>query len=347
MANILFLDQNNLLEQGPPYYILQSLKKTNSVIKILKFTFPKIPFENKIIYMSLGYFKKIILKEYIKENSPDLIINPHIFSIYDNFLEGSFTYICYAHRALGYWPLYYINKRMFNILKYPASIHDLILKKRFVRDNFYLLANSFFTLKSYMRFGIRGGVVYYPCKINDITPSNMKKDWIVTIGRISRERMHEVTIEIAKEVPDKHFIIMGSLQDIKYYFELKRLIKKLNVYNVTMLTNVPRTILKSILGKAKVYFNPRFMETFGVSVIEGMAGGCVPVVRDHGALKETVTEDVGFRWNSIEEATEYIKEIFNNRRLYHEKSFNAIERSRLYTPEKFMKRVLRSINNLL
>ena len=72
--------------------------------------------------------------------------------------------------------------------------------------------------------------------------------------------------------------------------------------NVTLLKNIPRNKLVSILNRAKVYFHCS-RETFGISIIEGIAAGCIPIVPDNSAHKETVPfEELRYRENDANDA---------------------------------------------
>jgi alpha-1,2-mannosyltransferase len=63
--------------------------------------------------------------------------------------------------------------------------------------------------------------------------------------------------------------------------------------------------LRGILLNSKVYFHCAIDEHFGISVIEAMASGCVPIVHDSGGPKEIVPEK--FRYKTIDDATEKIR----------------------------------------
>lgn len=55
-------------------------------------------------------------------------------------------------------------------------------------------------------------------------------------------------------------------------------------YETKILEHLPREEYENILKRAKVYCQLSRDETFGISLVEAMAYGCVPVVSDKGAL---------------------------------------------------------------
>lgn len=61
--------------------------------------------------------------------------------------------------------------------------------------------------------------------------------------------------------------------------------------NVTFETNVSLSGLLSFMGEAKIYFHPMVGEHFGMSVVESMTAGLVPVVPDIGRPTEFVPKN--------------------------------------------------------
>jgi len=58
--------------------------------------------------------------------------------------------------------------------------------------------------------------------------------------------------------------------------------------DATVLKDVPHKTLMEAFQHAKVYCQLSYTESFGISLVEAMACGCVPVVSDRGALPEVV-----------------------------------------------------------
>jgi len=49
-------------------------------------------------------------------------------------------------------------------------------------------------------------------------------------------------------------------------------------------------------------------EHFGITIVEAMSAGCVPVVHDSGGPKEIVNGERGFRWQNLEEIPRMIEQ---------------------------------------
>jgi glycosyltransferase involved in cell wall biosynthesis len=59
-----------------------------------------------------------------------------------------------------------------------------------------------------------------------------------------------------------------------------------------------------LLKKAKIYLHTMEGEHFGISIVEAMAYGCVPVVHDSGGMREFVP--VHLRYSTLTQAVEKI-----------------------------------------
>ncbi|MBQ4378183.1 MAG: glycosyltransferase [Treponema sp.] len=85
--------------------------------------------------------------------------------------------------------------------------------------------------------------------------------------------------------------------------------------------------------------SPEKFEHFGITTVEAMSAGCVPVVIDKGGQKEIVTDGTGFRWNSLEELVERTEWLIKNPDEAEKIRLKAIERSRFFTNENFETRL--------
>ena len=72
--------------------------------------------------------------------------------------------------------------------------------------------------------------------------------------------------------------------------------EKVQLDNMKAITSIPRDEYIALLKSAKVYCQLSYEETFGISLLEAMAYGCVPVVTNRGALP-WVIEDCGITVN--------------------------------------------------
>jgi glycosyltransferase involved in cell wall biosynthesis len=147
--------------------------------------------------------------------------------------------------------------------------------------------------------------------------NNKSKDIILVISRIAPHKKIENAIKLAKILKDNNvgrgMKIVGNLYYyfFDYYSEIKQMVIDLELTDyITFEINASLDKLLSIIRESKVYFHPMIGEHFGISVIEAMAAGLIPVVPNEGGVKEFVPYK--YQFNTIEHAAEIIKNIFNH-----------------------------------
>jgi glycosyltransferase involved in cell wall biosynthesis len=210
--------------------------------------------------------------------------------------------------------------------------------------------NSNFT-KDYIEkfWPIPGEVIYPPVDVEKIKPLK-KKEIILSVGRFvkaTKVKKHEEMINAFKKVsaqlPGWSFHLAGSIgvEEESYLKNLERLAKGYSVY---FHPNISLERLHTLYGEAAIYWHfmglnetdPKRYEHFGISTVEAMAGGAVPVVINKGGQKEIVESDKnGFLWNNLEELERFSLEISNNPRLMQDLSEKAIQKSKLFSRAKF------------
>jgi alpha-1,2-mannosyltransferase len=125
---------------------------------------------------------------------------------------------------------------------------------------------------------------------------------ILVISRIAPDKQIENAIELAKilrerDIGKKGMIIVGNLHyyDYEYYQKLRKMIVDYNLSDyVSLQTNIKFSKLVQLMQLAKVYFHPCIDEHFGISIVEAMASGLVPVVSDIGGHTEFVAPKYHF-----------------------------------------------------
>jgi glycosyltransferase involved in cell wall biosynthesis len=146
---------------------------------------------------------------------------------------------------------------------------------------------------------------------------NETNDSILVISRIAPHKKIENAIKLAKILKDKNvgkgMKIVGNLYYyfFDYYSELKQMILNLGLTDyVTFEINARLDKLISIIRESRIYFHPMVGEHFGMSVLEAMAAGLIPVVPNEGGIIEYVPKK--YQFNTIEHAAEIITYVFNH-----------------------------------
>jgi glycosyltransferase involved in cell wall biosynthesis len=206
-----------------------------------------------------------------------------------------------------------------------------------------IVCNSRFTKKHLdPRIGKRSIVIYPPVEPIQRTRV-VKKKMILSVGRFHPLKKQDVLIEAFRKGAFKDYtlILSGGLQvaDKKYFDRLTSLSKKLSV---ALYPNVSFEKLTTLYNEAFIYWHaagfgetkPEHMEHFGISTVEAMSAGAVPVVYNGGGLPEIIHEgENGYLWTNVEELSEKTKRIIAG--ISGRISTNAKVRSEDFSPEIF------------
>ncbi len=204
---------------------------------------------------------------------------------------------------------------------------------------------------------IKGEVVYPPVSIEYFKPLKKKKQ-IISVGRFfgfTKAKKHEVMINAFKEMVDRENIKDWSLHlaggvtdgDREYVADLKKMAEG---YQIHFYPDTSLETLARLYGESMIYWHAmgygedelQKFEHFGITTVEAMAAGCVPVVINKGGQPETVTEGCGFLWDSLEELESKTLLLMGNEESAKKMSEKAVRRAKDFDKEHF-KRAIRKI----
>lgn len=123
--------------------------------------------------------------------------------------------------------------------------------------------------------------------------------------------------------------------------------------------NVAREELRGLYERASIFWHaagygedeaarPELAEHFGISTVEAMAAGCVPVVINKGGQAEIVEHGAsGFLWNTLEELKGYTALLVSDAALRARMSGAARARAQLFSRKSFLDRFMRLLGPLL
>lgn len=280
--------------------------------------------------------RKSLLEKAIKSRSYNLI-----FYLSDGSIPSSLARKNILHFQT---PFTHINGR--------TSVNRL----KFARFQ-HIVCNSNFTKKFIDRtYGVDSLVIYPPVDTENFSPSK-KENLILTVGRFISFfecKKQEIMIKAFRKMIDSglrncQLVIVGGLlmRDKDYFLKLK---KQADKYPIELLQNISFKKLKDYYSRAAIYWhatgfgeseekNPELFEHFGISTVEAMVSGCVPVVFNGGGQREIIDHGLnGFLWQTEKELIDYTVQLIKNKRLREKMATAAIKKSQNFSKEIFLRR---------
>ena len=250
-----------------------------------------------------------------------------------------------------------------NILHFQVPFQD-VLKKNFLNSQKLkrinkVVCNSLFTKKIIDgRLDINSEVLYPPIDLGPIKPLK-KENLILNVGRFSQllqAKRQDILIDAFKKLSpnivfkDWQLILAGGTEVGGEKF-INRLRDMAKGYKIKISESPPFSELITLYGQAKIFWNasgyeineekePQKVEHFGMTTVEAMAAGCVPIVLGKGGQKEIISNGKdGYLWQSIDDLINLTKKLIDNKDLIAEVSKSAMKRSRDFSKEKFYEKI--------
>ena len=156
-----------------------------------------------------------------------------------------------------------------------------------------IVCNSIFTNKaleeSYGVLKSKPYIVYPPVDISKFQSGIYKREnSVATLGRFTSSKRQLEQIKIAERVPDTTFHLIGFISSSNYFKKCQNYIREHGVSNVQLHPNVPYEEVVRILQHSKYFLHTLINEPFGITPVQAISAGCIPIVHDSGGQKETV-----------------------------------------------------------
>ncbi|MBC7334072.1 MAG: glycosyltransferase [Actinobacteria bacterium] len=206
-------------------------------------------------------------------------------------------------------------------------------------------------------------VLYPPVEVDDFEPGKKEKI-ILSVGRFFPEHHNKkqlelarVFIELLKEYPHimngYQLYLVGGVDQRKNHLEYVGKIESMSKdYPIKILTNVSWDNLVDIFSRAMIFWHAAGMgvdegkeayklEHFGITTVEAMASGCIPVVVNKGGQKEIIKNgEDGFLFNSWEELKKITLDICGGKVDVDKIRKNAIRNCKRFSAHMFEKNLL-------
>ena len=188
-------------------------------------------------------------------------------------------------------------------------------------QNSTVLTNSEFSRRAiFKEFGVDSTVLPPPVDVdafrNAALSSDARDASILVVSRFHQSKKLENAIRLAEMLKQngigRYVKIAGNMSsaDIAYFSYLNNLVNQHGLEDfVKFEVNINFNRLLALMQKAKVYFHPMPGEPFGISTVEAMSAGLIPVVPFIGGHTEFVPEKYQFR--TFGEAVEAVAAAFD------------------------------------
>jgi glycosyltransferase involved in cell wall biosynthesis len=253
-----------------------------------------------------------------------------------------------------------------NLLHFQFPFKDvngktLLNKMKFFRIN-KIICNSYFT-KSFIdkEYGVKSVVIYPPVDVKEFRPRR-KEDLIFSVGRFSQleqAKRQDVLIKAFKKFFDSGYsgwkLVLAGGTEVGVDDYVKKLRRSAKNYPIRILESPSFSQIKELYGKAKIFWmasgygveekrNPKKVEHFGITTVEAMAAGAVPIIFAAGGHKEIIADgENGFLWKDTSSLLKSTKRIIEEKGLMKKLSTKAKIDSGVYEYERFEEEIIEFI----
>lgn len=245
-----------------------------------------------------------------------------------------------------------------NLLHFQVPFHDVggrnVLNKLKLGRIDTFVCNSYFT-KGFIdkEFNLDSKVIYPPVETSQFKPGK-KENIILSVGRFSQllqAKNQKLLVEtftrlIDEGLRDWRLILAGGTEvgGAEYLSLLK---EKAKGYPVEFFDSPSFEVIKDLYSRAKIFWyaagfgvdeviEPERVEHFGITPVEAIAAGCIPVVVKKGGLKEIITNGKnGFFWQTEEELIGITRKIIQEKETYKRMKNEMVKLGDRFSKERF------------
>jgi glycosyltransferase involved in cell wall biosynthesis len=224
------------------------------------------------------------------------------------------------------------------------------------------VTNSKFT-KSFIdkEFLVNSIVLYPPVQTSKFSPGS-KTTTILYVGRFSpltQSKNQHLLIESFKKLNlnkgEWKLVLAGGVGIGTTSEQMEKLSNLSNGYNIEIYKNPDFKTLQKLYSHATIFWSaaglganehtqPLKVEHFGITVVEAMASGCVPILPNLGGHKEIVsTGEDGFLYDDQEDLVKLTTDLINSPSKLSKMSQAAILRSKIFDESYFISHFLKLI----
>ncbi len=244
-----------------------------------------------------------------------------------------------SKKIVEYLTLFYCDKTASELIVPTKKTYDLFKEKYQVDRNIHIIPTGI-ELERFYRENIDSKKL---AQLKEKEGLNSKDFVAIFIGRLAQEKNITFLLDVMKNLvpkyPNLKLLIVGDGPD---YEEYKKIIKKYKIdQNVIMTGKVAWEEVPYYYHLSDIFLTASHTETQGLTVIEAMASGVVPICINDESFKNTVIDGLNGRiFNDQEECEQIIKELYKDRKLVKKLSNQARINSERFSAKYFAESVL-------
>jgi glycosyltransferase involved in cell wall biosynthesis len=277
-----------------------------------------LPF--KLNYFGI-YQRLLTMLSSIDLKDTEVVINTHGDAL-PYRISGATPYLLYLHfptflmsSTASYASNKYRKSLFWRAYFKPYTLITQSLAMRAMTSSSLILTNSTFSREAIREAfpDVHPYVLYPPVDTERFShaysqPINAREVKVLVVARFSPEKQIENAITVAHLLGGSiKFHIVGSLTPANrpYFKMLQNMIETYGLtHTVTLTPNASNEELVDAMSKSMMYFHTMIGEHFGVSIVEAMAAGIVPIVPAYGGCSEIVPSE--YQYHTLQEAADYI-----------------------------------------
>ena len=238
--------------------------------------------------------------------------------------------------------------------KIPAS-SDFLNKLKLVSWSTLVCYSEFMVDQIQKKLAKKTTSLFVPVDLTSFKPGK-KENIILSVGRFFpylHSKKYEILIDAFKTMSKKNgswkLHIAGSVDPGTEGY-VRTLKKQATGFPIIFHEGISFVELKKLYSKATLYWHaagfgedpqvhPERFEHFGVSTVEAMASGCVPISYNGGGQPEIVSSESGFLWNTPEELINQTQSLISNKKMVNDYGQKALQRAQNYSVELFCSKI--------
>ena len=186
---------------------------------------------------------------------------------------------------------------------------------------------------------------------------NKKQNIVLVVSRFSADKEIENALILTNLLKDNSLkgkiqgtrtIIAGNFCELDYNYLsfIEKMIVDLGLQHyVKLVLGASFDRLLDLMKRSKVYFHPLAGEPFGISIVEAMASGLIPIVPAVGGSTEFVPSE--YQYQSIQEAADIISNVLNetndDNTLVRSKISNLVSKFSIQSYKKNLKNIIDNV----